>query len=104
MQTIPLLPIPSQIVKAILENQNCQISIYQKQGNIFVDVNVDGTDFVVAVIGLNVVPIVCREYLGFQGNLLFIDSQGSNDPTYEGLGNRYNLVYLTAEEYALISE
>jgi hypothetical protein len=34
--------------------------------------------------------------------LLFIDSQGSADPSYDGLGDRFALVYLTAEEYALI--
>jgi hypothetical protein len=40
--------------------------------------------------------------MGFIGNLLFVDTQGSSDPTYDGLGSRFSLVYLTAEEYALI--
>ena len=43
-----------------------------------------------------------RGYTGFIGNLLFIDTQGNSDPSYDGLGSRFSLVYLTAEEYALI--
>lgn len=66
------------------------------------DINVDGEDIATAVIALDAVPLVCREYAGFIGNLLFIDTQGSSDPSYDGLGGRFALVYLTAEEYALL--
>jgi hypothetical protein len=102
MLTIPLQAVPSQIVKAVLGNQNCQIAVYVKQSNLYVDVNMNGTDIVTAVIALNITPIICRGYMGFPGNLLFIDSQGANNPTYDGLGSRYYLIYLTADEYALI--
>lgn len=68
----------------------------------FVDINVNGVDVVTGVIARDVVPLVCREYAGFSGNLVFIDTQGNGDPVYDGLGSRYSLVYLTAEEYALI--
>ena len=68
----------------------------------FVDINVNGADVVTGVIARDAVPLVCREYAGFSGNLVFIDTQGNSDPVYDGLGSRYSLVYLTAEEYALI--
>ena len=68
----------------------------------FVDINVNGADVVTGVIARDAVPLVCREYAGFSGNLVFIGTQGSSDPSYDGLGSRFNLVYLTAEEYALI--
>lgn len=103
MQNIPLQGVPSQTVKVILANQNCQIYVYQKQENIYVDMNVDGVDIVTGVIARDVVPIVCREYAGFLGNLLFDDSQGQSDPFYLGLGTRFCLIYLTEDEYALIS-
>lgn len=102
MQTVPLQPVPSQSTKIVLGGQNCQILIYQKPQGCFVDINADGVDIVVGIIVRDAVPLVCREYTGFIGNLLFIDTQGSDDPAYAGLGDRFSLVYLTAEEYALI--
>ena len=102
MQSVPLQPVPSQSTKVVLGGQNCQILVYQKPQGVFVDINADGVDIVVGIIGRDAVPLVCREYAGFAGNLLFIDSQGSDDPSYAGLGDRFSLVYLTAEEYALI--
>lgn len=102
MQTVPLQPVPSQSTKVVLGGQNCQILIYQKPQGCFVDINADGVDIVVGIIARDAVPLVCREYAGFVGNLLFIDTQGGADPSYDGLGARWSLVYLTAEEYALI--
>lgn len=106
MQTVPLQPVPSQSTKVVLGGQNCQILVYQKPQGVFVDINADGVDISVDIsvgtIARDAVPLISREYAGFSGNLLFIDSQGSADPSYEGLGDRFALVYLTAEEYALI--
>lgn len=102
MQSVPLQPVPSQSTKVVLGGQNCQLLINQKPQGIFVDINADGVDIVTSVIARDAVPLVCREYTGFTGNLLFIDTQGIDDPAYAGLGDRFSLVYLTAEEYALI--
>ncbi len=102
MQTVPLQPVPSQSAQVVLGGQNCSITVYQKTQGCFVDISVGGVDIVVGILALDAVPLVCREYTGFIGNLLFIDTQGSDDPSYEGLGSRWNLVYLTAEEYGLI--
>ena len=102
MQTVPLSPVPSQSTKVVLASQNCTIEVNQKPQGVFVDVSVDNVAVVTAVLARDAVPLVCREYEGFLGNLLFIDSQGSLDPQYAGLGSRWNLVYLTEEEYALI--
>lgn len=102
MQNIPLQPVPTQATKVVLGGQNVQLLIYQKPQGVFVDINADGVDIVVGVIARDAVPLMCRNYMGFIGNLLFVDTQGSSDPTYDGLGSRFSLVYLTAEEYALI--
>ena len=102
MQTVPLQPVPSQSTKVVLGGQNCQILVYQKPQGVFVDINADGVDISVGTIARDAVPLISREYAGFIGNLIFIDTQGSDDPSYEGLGDRFALVYLTAEEYALI--
>ena len=102
MQNIPLQPVPTQATKVVLGGQNVQLLIYQKPQGVFVDINADGADIVVGIIARDAVPLMCRNYMGFIGNLLFVDTQGSSDPTYDGLGSRFSLVYLTAEEYALI--
>ena len=102
MQTIPLQPVPTQATKVVLGGQNVQLLIYQKPQGVFVDINADGVDIVVGIIARDAVPLMCRNYMGFIGNLLFVDTQGSSDPTYDGLGSRFSLVYLTAEENALI--
>lgn len=102
MQAVPLQPIPSQITKIVLGGQNCQISIYQKTQGLFVDITADDVVIMSAVIARDIDPLISRTYTGFVGNLIFVDTQGSSDPDYTGLGSRFNLVYLTADEYALI--
>jgi len=102
MQTIPLQPVPAQVSKVVLGGQNCQINIYQKPQGVFVDITADDLEIIVGTIARDIAPLVSREYTGFLGNFLFIDTQGNSDPSYAGFGSRFSLVYLTAEEYALI--
>lgn len=102
MQQIPLQAIPAQAVRVILDSQNCAISVYQKAQGLFADVAIGSTPVVSSVLARDAVPIVCRGYAGLSGNLVFIDTQGSDDPSYSSLGSRFVLVYLTAAEYAKI--
>jgi hypothetical protein len=37
-------------------------------------------------------------WLGFSGDLMFSDTQGSSDPSSPGLGTRYLLFYLTSDD------
>lgn len=104
MLQIPIQPVPSQYLSAVLAGQNCQIAIYQKSRGIFVDINVDGTDVAAGVLAHDAVALNPVSYANFSGNLMLIDSQGSDDPNYQGLGTRFVLVYLTAEEYELVSK
>jgi hypothetical protein len=102
MLQIPIQAVPSQVVLCVLANQNCQISIYQKGDNVFVDLNSNGVDMCIGCLGLNGVPLdACNAYDGFQGNLYFVDTQGLDDPDYTGFNTRWYLVYLTAAEVAL---
>lgn len=102
MQQIPLQSIPSQIIRVVLDGQNVQIFLYQKEQGLFADVAVDDTTIVSSALALDITPIVCRDYAGFIGNLMFTDTQGNNDPDYSGLADRYALLYLTGEEYAVL--
>ncbi|WP_425333611.1 hypothetical protein [Escherichia coli] len=42
--------------------------------------------------------MVRYSYLGFKGDLIFIDNDGESDPRWEGLGSRYLLYYIEENE------
>ena len=100
MLVVPIQPVPSQQVQCVLAGQNCQIAIYAKRQGLFVDLNCNGLDVSVASLVLNTV-FLTHNYSGFVGNLLFVDTQGSSNPTATGLGSRFQLVYLTTAETRL---
>jgi len=96
MQIVPLTPVASQTFTVQLNAQNCVINLYQKSTGLFIDLTADGNVIVDTMLCLNAVGIVRELYLGFDGQLVFIDTQGNNDPDYTGLGSRYILTYWTA--------
>lgn len=100
MLIIPLKAISNQVVTVTLANQVCQIDVYQQKYGLFVDLYVSNKLIIGGVICQNLNPIVRSEYLGFLGDLAWIDSQGDEDPVYTGIGERFNLAYLTADELA----
>ena len=100
MQIVPIQPVPSQQLQIVLAGQSVQIAIYLLGKCIYVDCNVNGNDISTTVLAHDVTPLVPTSYLGFVGNLLFTDTQGTSDPQYTGLGSRWVLLYLTAAEYA----
>lgn len=99
MMQIPLQAVPVQQIKAVLGGQNVQIYLCQRQQGLFADVNVNGVDVATGILALDAVPMVPRDYAGFAGNLYFLDTQGGAEPEHSGLGERFALVYLTADEY-----
>lgn len=100
MLQVPLTPVPSQTVTVQLSNQNCRINVYQKFYGIFVDLYVENVLIIGGVIAEDRNPIVRSKYLGFNGDLEFFDTVGTDDPEYSDLGTRYLLIYLTADEVA----
>ena len=100
MLIIPLSPIPSQTLTTTLANQICQLNVYQKFYGVFVDLYVNNSLIIGGVIAQNLNRIVRSIYLGFSGDFCFIDTQGTDDPTYDGLGSRWQLAYLTEDDLA----
>jgi hypothetical protein len=98
MNLIPLSAVPSQKLSVLLGGQNCQIKVYQKTTGLYVDLSVNNAPIVSGVICRNAVQIVRDVYLGFSGDLVFLDTQGSDDPDYTGLAGRFQFVYLAADE------
>lgn len=93
-QIVPVQPVPSQTLAAVLGGQSCQLAVYQKRTGLYMDLMVGGVVLFTCVACLNEVLIVRGPALGFVGNLVFMDTQGSDDPSYEGLGSRWVLFYL----------
>jgi hypothetical protein len=98
MLQIPISAAPSQSLSAQLGGQQCQIKVYQKSTGVFLDLSVNNARVVTAKLCLDRVKLVRRKYLGFIGDLAFVDTQGRNDPDYTGFGSRYLLVYLEASD------
>lgn len=98
MQIIPTQAVPNQAITVTLAEQSCQINVYQKLYGLFVDLYVLDTLIVAGAPALNLNRIVRSTYLGFVGDLIFIDTQGADDPSFTGLGTRFHLAYLEASE------
>lgn len=92
-QTIPLTQVGSQSFTILLGQQQCSIKIYQLSTGLYCDLSIDNTPIITAMLCLNLVGLVREVYLGFSGQLFFYDTQGTSDPDYSGLGDRYQLIY-----------
>lgn len=116
MQIVALTPVPSQLVQATLSGQSASLSIYQLgfpgQQNLYCDLVSDGTPIINcrlarAFSGLSTEAppfmLLDSAYQGFDGDFLFIDTQGDEDPQYSGLGSRWQLVYYSPSDLAAIS-
>jgi hypothetical protein len=94
MRVVPLQPAPAQTVYVTLGGQACRINVYTKRQGMFVDLYSSNAPVVTGVIAQWQNRIVRDAYFGFVGDLAFIDLLGKDDPTYDGLGSRYELAYL----------
>lgn len=94
MFEIPLQSVENQTVTVLLNNQNCQINIYQKSTGVYLDLFKDNNAIVTTRLCVDRVPIVRNRSSGFIGELVFIDEFGSQNPDYLGLGVNYRLYYV----------
>lgn len=98
MQTIAIEPKKSQSLSITLSGQLCIIRLIQRESAIYMDLTVNGNPIMQGVPCLYGNKMVGYSYLGFKGDLVFIDNDGQNDPSYEGLGSRYILYYIEEGE------
>ena len=92
-QIVPLQAVPNQTLQVQLSAQPCIINLYQTDYALFMDLYVGNSLIACGVICQNLNRIVRSAYRGFVGDLAFVDTQGSTDPVYTGLGARYQLIY-----------
>lgn len=99
--TIQIQAVPNQTIAIPEANQNCRLNIYQKTTGLFMDVLVNNAPIILGVLCEDRNRIVRDAYLGFIGDFSFFDTQGNTDPIYTGLGGRYRLLYISADELAV---
>ncbi|OBP11392.1 MULTISPECIES: Ig domain-containing protein [unclassified Pseudomonas] len=98
MQIIPLAAVASQTLKVVLAQQNCVLNVYQQSTGMYLDVILEGETILAGVLCRDRVRCVRQAYLGFIGDLAFMDTEGTDDPVYSGLGSRWVLMYLSPED------
>ena len=101
MLIIPLAPTASQSELVTLNGQNAQVNVYQKWTGLFLDLYVSNVLIIAGVLGRDRRLMLMNTYLGFAGDLMWLDNHGLTDPQYTGLGpdgSRYSLLYLLPSE------
>lgn len=100
MLVVPIQPLPNQNFQATLGGQQVNMTVFQTDYGLFANVTSDNVSIVNGAICEDDNRLVRDAYLGFIGDLMFVDTQGNDDPVYFGLGSRWQLVYLEAVDIA----
>ncbi|HEN3634130.1 TPA: hypothetical protein ACJTDP_000160 [Yersinia enterocolitica] len=98
MNVITLENKKSQSIFITLEGQSCLIRIIQRDSSIYMDLTVNGDPILQGVPCLYANKIVRYKYLGFRGDLFFLDNEGQSDPEWDGLADRFPLYFITEAE------
>ncbi|MBF0858159.1 hypothetical protein HKD24_02895 [Gluconobacter sp. LMG 31484] len=91
---IPLAATASQTLNVILNQQLVRLDVYQRSTGLYMNVWINDAQVVAGAICQNLNPVVHADYLGLGGDFMFVDTQGSDDPAYDGLGARYVLTFV----------
>lgn len=100
MLIIPVRATPNQALQAVLGGQNCSLRIYTRTDanngdNLYLDLNVNNADILLGQLCLQFIGYPMYGYLNFTGELMFVDMQGNQAPQWAGLGERWQLIYLS---------
>lgn len=98
-QQIPLQAVASQRLAVVLAAQNCLINVYQKADSMYCDLTVNDVPVLrTHAVRNRIRLLLAAGYFGFQGDLVFVDTQGDAQPEYTGLGSRWFMLYLPVTE------
>lgn len=92
---IPLTKEPNQVFITELNGKVCEFEIVSRYGFTFMNLTVDDEVQFKGVICQNRNNILQYSHYKLGGELMFMDTQGQNDPEAEGFGERYLLVYVS---------
>ncbi len=100
MLIVPIQPVPAQTLIVPVAGTSLQIDLRQMFYGLFATVWKDNALVVAGVRCQNLNPIVRSAYLGAPGDLMFIDNEGDDDPSWEGLGSRFSLALIEPQGIA----
>lgn len=94
MKIVPVQAVPNQIFSILLDNQACQITLSTRFFGLYMDLSVSNTPVRAGVVCRDRNRIIRYPSLGFVGDFCFLDTQGTDDPVFTGLGTRFLLEYI----------
>jgi len=96
---IPLQAVPNQTLGVTLARQTVNIALRQNGGSLYFDLALGDESIVITRICRDRQRLLLdAEYKGFQGEFIFVDTQGVDDPVWTGLDQRFALLYLAVGE------
>lgn len=105
--TIPLRAEPSQEFSIILEGQNVTLRFFTREypgaQKLYCDAAVDGVPVWYGHICRHFQDVRLYEYLPLAGVMRFVDMQGDADPEWQGLGERWQLLYGLAADWEALA-
>lgn len=90
---IPIVAVAFQSVQVPLSGQQFQLDIQQRSTGLYMTIIMNNSQIISGVLCQDRTWIVRRACYGLPGDFTFVDMQGTNDPSYDGLGSRYVLFY-----------
>lgn len=91
--TIDLAATASQTVTTTLSGKTVRLWVRQLSTGLYVDIWVEETPFLMGILCLAGTPLIRNPASVLPVELVFLDTQGSEDPDYTGLGTRWVLAY-----------
>lgn len=91
---IPLSATPLQTLAVQLGEQSCRITVRQRRTGVFVDLYEQDRPVALGVKALDRTDMVRSPAVErLDGRLFFVDTQGTEPPSYDGLGTRWLLLW-----------
>lgn len=82
----------------VLNGQNCYFKVLSRRGNLYCGLTIDETPVFDGMICRDRLPLKQSRIQSFAGNIVFMDTEGEEDPRWDGLGSRFRFVYFTDDE------
>lgn len=98
MLEIPIATTPAQTLTVILNGQDCDIKVYQRDSRVYLDLTSNGEEVFVGNICYDRQNILQSPTTAFLGGLYFMDTIGKYNPEWSGFGDRYILLYAYPDE------
>lgn len=98
VKTIPLDAVAFQKLTCSIEGKAVTLSIRQLGSSIYTDLAIDGEQINQGVRAVNGGSVMPYPHHQFSTNIYWKDAKGDTDPRYDGLGDRYFLLFEESDE------